>query len=173
MNTGQTLLTIFAFVLLSTTLTSFYRLLGATGDDISGAQDGILASTIATSYMEIAQGKAFDERSDTSDAGINNVNQFTLSASLGPEVSDGDSIHEFNDFDDFDGLVVETAAGNTGRKYKTSFVVNYVNSDNIGEVSAARTFVKRMDMKTWRTSPPTPRADTLRLSMVLGYFHFD
>jgi hypothetical protein len=173
MSTGQTMMTIFAFVLLTTTLNSFYRLLASTGNDISSSQDGILASTIATSYMEIAQGKAFDERSDTSDAGINNITQFTLPASLGPEASDGDSIHEFNDFDDFDGLVVEETAGTTGRKYKTSFVVNYVTITNVSQISAARTFVKRMDMKTWRTSPPIAKPDTLRQSLVLGYFHFD
>ena len=173
MSTGQTMMTIFAFVLLTTTLNSFYRLLASTGSDISSSQDGILASTIATSYMEIAQGKAFDERSDTSDAGINNVSQFTLPDALGPEASDGDSIATFNDFDDFNGQVVEETAGTTGRKYKTSFSVHYVTLTNISQISAVRTFVKRMDMKTWRTSPPINKPDTLRLSLVLGYFHFD
>jgi hypothetical protein len=173
MSTGQTMMTIFAFVLLTTTLNSFYRLLGSTGNDISSSQDGILASTIATSYMEVAQGMAFDERSDTSDLGINNVSQFTLATELGPEATDGDSISLYNDFDDFNGKVVEQAVGTTGRKYMTSFTINYVDDADISQISSARTFVKRMDMKTWRTSPPIENPDTLRLSLVLGYFHFD
>ena len=173
MTTGQTMMTIFAFILLTTTLTSFYRLLGTTGDDISSGQDGILATTIATSYMEIAQGKAYDEETDTSNVAIGNPSALTLPNNLGPDLADGDSIHEFNDFDDLDGLVLETQAGLTGRMYATAFDVNYVDPDDISSISNSRTFVKRMDIMTWRTVPPTPNADTLRLSTVLGYFHFD
>jgi len=173
MSTGQTLLTIFAFVLLSTTLISFYRLMGATGDDISSGQDGILATTIATSYMEIAQGLAFDELTDTSNAAIGDPNELTLPNNLGYDNVNEDSIHNFNDFDDFDGFAFDKEAGATGRAYRTQFAVNYVDDDDVSEISNARTFVKRMDLKTWRIMPPTPRADTLNLSLVLGYFHFD
>jgi hypothetical protein len=167
------MLTIFAFALLTTTLMSFYRLLATTGDDISSGQDGILATTIATSYLEMAQGFAYDERTDTTDAAIGNPSELTLPAYLGPDHAAEDSVHKFNDFDDFDGFIIEKEAGETGRVYATQFDVNYVNPDDVSQISEARTFVKRMDMKTWRTVPPTPRADTLRLSFVLGYFHFD
>jgi hypothetical protein len=173
MSTGQTLLTILAFVLLSTTLISFYRLLAATGDDISGGQDGILATTITTSYMEVAQGLAFDERTDTSDAAIGNVSALTLPEELGPDIADEDSVHDFNDFDDFDGFEIDKAAGTTGRVYRTRFNVSYASDTDVSQSLNTRTFVKRMDLKTWRIVPPTPRADTLNLSLVLGYFHFD
>jgi hypothetical protein len=174
------MLTIAALALLSTVLVNFYRLLGATGDDIASGQDGILATTITTSYMEIANGLAFDEVTDTTDEGIGNVSILTSSGALGREVyPDGDpqdSIHKFNDFDDFNNYEWEKQAGTTGRRYKTRFVVNYVNPNNVQDISAARTFVKRMDLKTWRSWPlPRPGAnvDTLNLSLVMGYFHFD
>lgn len=173
MSTGQTMMTIFAFVLLTTTLNSFYRLLGASGDDISTGQDGILMTTIATSYMEIAQGLAFDEQTDTTDAALYDISVLTAPSYMGPDVANEDSLHEFNDFDDFDGFVLEKIAPGTGRRYATSFNVNYVNEGNIAEISGIRTFVKRMDLKTWRIHPPAPVADTLRLSLVSGYFHFD
>jgi len=171
--TGQTMLTIFAFVLLTTTLNSFYRLLGESGDEISTGQDGILATTIATSYMEIAQGLAFDERTDTTDAAIYDISVLTDPYNLGPEGVMEDSIQNFNDFDDFDGFTLEKEATGTGRKYATQFSVSYVNPSDISEISGTRTYLKRMDMKTWRIFPPAPVADTLRLSLVLGYFHFD
>jgi hypothetical protein len=173
MSTGQTLLTILAFVLLSTTLISFYRLLASSGDDIQSGQDGILATTIATSYMEIAQGLAFDERTDTSDAAIGNVSALTLAEDLGPDIADEDSIHDFNDFDDFSGFEVDKEAGTTGRVYRTRFEVHYVNELDVSQSLSSRTFVKRMDLRTWRVVPPAPKADTLNLSLVLGYFHFD
>lgn len=172
MSTGQTMLTIFAFVLLTTTLNNFYRLLGASGDDISTGQDGILATSIATSYLEIAQGLAYDEQTDTTDAALYDVNVLTLPAYLGPEVNE-DSLHKFNDFDDFDGFLTEKEATGTGRIYATQFAVNYVNASDVTQITNARGYVKRLDLQTWRIQPPTPRADTLRLSLVLGYFHFD
>ena len=45
MTTGQTMLTVAAFTLLSTVLVNFYPLLSATGDDIASGQDGILATS--------------------------------------------------------------------------------------------------------------------------------
>ena len=175
------MLTIFAFALLSTVLVNFYRLLGMTGDDIASAQDGILATTITTSYMEIANGLSFDEVTDSTDEAIGNPSILTSPAALGREVDpdDGepeDSIHKFNDFDDFHNYEWEKLAGTTGRRYKTRFVVNYVNPNDVQDISATRTFVKRMDLKTWRSWPlprPGARLDTLRLSLVMGYFHFD
>jgi hypothetical protein len=167
------MLTIFAFVLLTTTLNSFYRLLGASGDDISSGQDGILATTIATSYMEIAQGLSYDEKSDTSDEALYDVTFLSLPSDLGPDNGDEDSIHNFNDFDDFDGMVMEKEAGATGRVYATTFDVTYVDPNDVSVSTNVRTYLKRMDMLTWRVYPPTPKADTLRLSLVLGYFHFD
>ena len=172
MTTGQTMLTIFAFVLLTTMLNNFYRLLGASGDDISMGQDGILATSIATSYMEIAQGMAYDQVTDTSDIALYNLNALTAHTSLGPENTE-DSLYEFNDFDDFDGFTFQKEATGTGRIYSTSFQVNYVNVNNVDQIIGGRTYVKRMDLTTWRIQPPTPNADTLRLSLVLGYFHFD
>ena len=173
MNTGQTMLTIFAFALLMTTLTGFYRLMGSNEEDITSGQDGILAATIATSYMEVAQGLAYDERTDTSNSALHDLTKLTLPASLGPDDASEDSIKDFDDYDDFNGFVTQTEAGQTGRMYVTQFAVYYVNPSNAASISASRTFVKRMDMKTWRIFPVMARADTLRLSIVQGYFHFD
>ena len=92
MNTGQTMLTLAAFVFLSTVLMNFYRTLASTGDDISSGQDGILATTIATSYLEIAQGLSFDEVTDSSTLAFLNPSALTSPGALGHDGADEDSL---------------------------------------------------------------------------------
>ena len=173
MNTGQTILTIGAFVLLTTILQGLYNSLGNVGSDISSGQDGILATTIATSYCESVNRLAFDQISDTSDAAL--ASPLLLTYPCGREAGE-DSLADFNDFDDLNGYSEVKIAGGSGRAYRTIFTVSYVNETDVSTIVANRTYVKRLDMKTWRISPPALRdeiIDTLSTSLVLGYFHFD
>jgi hypothetical protein len=175
MTTGQTLLTIGAFIFLTTIMLNFYRLVANSGDTIASGQDGILATTIASSYMELAQGLAFDDVTDTSDAALASPTVLTDPTLLRAETGE-DSLKLFNDFDDFNTKNFEKQANGTNRRYRTHFDVYYVNPDNINQKSSIRTYVKRMDMKTWRVYPePTSptEIDTVRNSLVVGYFHFD
>jgi hypothetical protein len=175
MSTNHTLLTIGAFTILMTLLQNFYGLLGTTGGDITDAQDMILATTLATSYLESAQGLAFDEVTDTTNLALGSPASLTNPAALGPESADEDSVHKFSDFDDFDGFSIDRESGGTGRRFRTTFRVHYVDPANVNAVSSSRTFVKRIDVTAWRSYPPPSGTtlDTLRLSMVMGYFHFD
>ena len=177
MSAGHTLITIFAMMLLTTILLNFYGLLAANGDIVSSGQDGILMSTLATSYMEIASGLAYDSVTDSSSIAIGNPSMLTAASKLGTESTAEDSMFHYDDFDDFNGrtytgTTLEEVANGTTRKYKTSFKVQYVNPGNIESVSATQTFVKRLDIAIWRTFPPG-KTDTLKVSTVMGYFHFD
>jgi hypothetical protein len=175
MTTGQTILTIGAFMFLTTILLNFYQVVASTGDTIATGQDGILATTIASSYLEAAQGLAFDEITDTSTVAIANASALTSPTSLGHEAGE-DSLATFDDFDDFNGATFDKQAMGTNRVYRTMFSVRYVNPDNLLQVSTNRTFVKRLDLKTWRIYPPATSAtdiDTVKTSLVLGYWHFD
>jgi hypothetical protein len=167
-------LTMAAFILLSTLIVNFYELSGSAGDSISSGQDGIFLTSITTSYIEMAQGVAFDNITDTMHVGLASSSSLTAAHLLGPE-SGEDSLADFDDFDDFDGLSLEREAGTSGRRYRTNFTVSYVSPSDLEHVSTSQTFVKRLDMKTWRTWPPANNApvDTLRSSFVMGYFHFD
>ena len=172
MSTGQTLLTIGAFILLTTILRGVYTSIGNVGSDISGGQDGILATTIATSYTEYANGLAFDQITDTSDIAL--TSPALLTYPPGPEPGET-GFDSFNDFDDLNGFVDEKTAGGSSRKYKTLFTVSYVDTNDVSHIVAYRTYLKRLDMKTWRTFP-VPSADeiidTVKTSVVMGYFHF-
>ncbi len=176
MNTGQTIITIAAFVFLTTILMNFYGLVASTGDDIASGQDGILETTIATSYMQLAQGMSFDQISDSSDIAIHNPAALTPASHLGPDDAYEDSVQNFNDFDDFNGLTLDKQPGGTNRVYRTSFAVHYVDPTDAEVVVYTPTFVKRLDLKTWRIFPKAgvnETLDTLTTSLVMGYFHFD
>jgi hypothetical protein len=71
--------------------------------------------------------------------------------------------------------VLEKRATGSDKRFKTFFRVFYVNPNNVDAVSTTRTFVKRIDLRVWRSYPPPEGAitDTLRMSLAMGYFHFD
>jgi hypothetical protein len=172
MSTGQTFLTIGAFILLTTILQGVYSSIGNIGTDISGGQDGILETTIATSYIEYAKGLAFDQVTDTSDVALGAPSSLTYPP--GPEPGET-GFSSFNDFDDLNGFVDEKFAGGSSRKYRTLFTVSYVDSGDVSKTVSYRTYLKRLDLQTWRTFPvpaPDEIIDTLRTSTVMGYFHF-
>ncbi len=174
MGSGHTLLTLGAFCLLSTILINFYDMTGSAGDAIGTGQDGIYLTSLTASYIEMAQGMAFDQITDTMHIPLADIMALTSPSLLGPE-SGEDSISEFNDFDDFDGFSIEKEAGTSNRRYHTQFSVFYVDMTDLEKTSASRTFVKRLDIKTWRTFPVSDegRVDTLTSSSIMGYFHFD
>lgn len=176
MNTGQTFITIGALVLMMASLVGFYRLLSHNGERLEISQSGITATTIATSIMEIAASLPFDSVTDTTDAAITAIGLLTHPNSLGSEGTNDDSLQKYNDFDDFHGdTLVRVMPGGLG-VFTTAFAVHYVDQTDVNSVSSNRTYVKRLDMTIWRSFPPPAvgeAADTTRMSMIMGYFHFD
>lgn len=176
MASHHTLLTIGAMALLSTVLLNFRGLVNDSSDDISRSEDMILAATVATSYLELAQAMAFDTSTDSSYITPTESAKLTLPQKLGPETADEDTIAEFNDIDDFNKYQVTKQVGTTRRHFTTKFEVNYVDPASVTTIASKQTFVKRLDAKTWRSFPPRPGGeapDTLRMSLVLGYFRFN
>jgi len=177
MSTGQMLMTILAMALLTTVLTNFYVIVGDTGSDIARGQEDILETAIATSWAEMAQGLAFDNVTDTSDIAFKNPTALTAPDDLGVDGSESiDKDSTFNDFDDFNGATLTKTAGSTGKGYTTHFTVSYVDTSNVNAVVNYRTFVKRMDMATWRSIPPpgkNERVDTMHTSIIYSYFNFN
>lgn len=178
MSTYQTLITLGAFVLLSTLLVTFYQLLGQSGETVQSAQQGITALTLLTTYTELAYGLHFDEATIDTFLTPAQLNMLTHPSSLGkenpPPVGEPTE-SDFETFDDFDDLhnhiiTNDNIPGVVG-KYKTQFNVYYVNPNNLEQKMTTRTFVKRCDIKIWREDPTSK--DTLKSAIVMGYFHFD
>lgn len=170
-----------AFILLSNILITFYRLLAESGQTIDNAQAGITAVSLATSYMQLAQGLHFDEVTIDSFVTRTQVTNLTPPANLGRDNNYGPDttgptpwpenagIHYFDDIDDFNRWR-DTTLSRTLGNYVAAFSVYYVKPDSIEVRSTVQTFVKRMDISIWRLFPPS--ADTLRTSMIMGYWMF-
>lgn len=172
MITNNTMISVLAFVLFSTLLVGFYSLLAGSGDVLSTAQAGITELTFATTYMELAQGLAFDENTDSTYILPEDIAMLTDPNALGADTSTETDFTNFNDFDDLNGYeIVDTTHRGVSGTYKTHFDVHYVNSTDFNQILSSRTFVKRLDLWVLRIVPESK--DTLRCSMVLGYFHFD
>lgn len=183
MSTGQTLLTICAFVLLSNILITFYRLLAESGQTVDGSQSAITMVSLATSFTQYIQGLRFDEL--TIDSLITEPSYLTLPLSLGLDNQYGrdypnditiprenqNQPRYFDDVDDFHGKTIrDTTLGGTLGIYAARFRVSYVNPDNAGQISATQTFVKRVDVMIWREDLAS--ADTVYYSAVIGYWMF-
>lgn len=177
MSAGQTMMTIFALILLTTVLMSFYNIVANTGDDIARNQENILATAVASSWSELTQSLAFDNVTDTSDIAFQNPSALTAPTLLGVDPGEpADSVARFNDFDDFNGVTLTKTADSTGYTFATRFWVSYVDTNDANSTVSYRTFIKRMDMATWRTIPAPGNGatiDTLFTSIVYGYFNFN
>ncbi len=176
MNTGQTLLVIFAFVFLSTVMLNFNQTTAMGTSSVDYAQRGILLTTVATSYSEIIRGLAFDEMTDTSYVPANQLNLLTPASHLGPEKAAEDTIRYMNDVDDFNGKTFDKTIPGSQRTFRTTFRVYYVSASDPSAYAAAPTLVKRVDMRTWQVLPVLTTSmpgDTLDSHILIGYFHFN
>jgi MSHA pilin protein MshD len=161
MNTGQMIMTMGAMILLSTIVLRV-NTLNLTNESIRDqAQYGVLATSIATSIIETAQSKAFDESTDS-----NSVSSLTeLSTLLGPE--SGETETTFNDFDDYNGFTKRDSTMPSAI-FDISCQVVYVASNNVEGYSSIRTWHKKINVTI--SSPFTP--DTLRTSSIFSYWYF-
>src|SRR5512140_2366577 len=123
MGTGQTLLTIMAMMMLGRLILSVNTTSAMSGDSIQMAAYRITATSLGTSMIEEATGKAFDCKSDT--VGISNTSNF--SATLGKEA--GEVYPDFDDFDDYNNLhKIDSLKGSA--IFITDCKVDYVNIVN-------------------------------------------
>lgn len=162
MNTGQTMMTMGAMILLSAIV------LRVNTSNLNNeavrdqAQYGVLATSIATSIIEEAQSKSFDHNTDT-----NSVTLLTqLSSVLGPE--GGETEETFNDFDDYHGFTKRDSTMPSAI-FDIACEVVYVTPNNIEGFSNNRTWHKKINVTI--TSPFAP-ADTFRTASIFSYWYF-
>ena len=161
---------------------TFYGAMNRGGTSLGVTEAGISQISLASSYFERAQGLAFDEASRDSFLSTADTSKLTSSSSLGIETVrpwPDDTVTEvvnntltYDDFDDFNNNEIDdtTLASSLGT-FHTSFSVYYVKPDSVDVRVNYKTFTKRLNMKIWRKFPPG--TDTLNISKLFGYFHFD
>jgi len=153
------MLTIGAMMLLSLVLLRVNSGFLSTNTVLMETKFGVLGVSLATSVMEEASGKAFDEHTDS-----NTVTDLNDLSSLGP---DGEVYPNFDDFDDYDGYekIVDTMPSAI---FRISCKVDYVNTSNPDVVSGSKTWNKKLTVTV--TSPSSQ--DTIRMSTIYSYFYY-
>lgn len=163
MNTGQMILTIAAMFLLSVLILRSNKTFLGTSSVMMDSKFGVLAVSIATSVIEEASDKAFDEATDT--LSIDNVVDLTNPILLGPE--EGETYELFNDLDDFNGFA-KVDSSMPSAEFNINCDVVYVNPSNLDVPSSSRTWHKKITV----TIDSPSMADTIRMSSVYSYWFF-
>lgn len=184
MNLAQTMMVIAGLAILGILVLNANRTMFESNDTQNASEFGINAVSLATSLVEEANGKMFDEVIADSMTGDLSV-PGQLSSALGKETGERyrDGANDFNDFDDFDRLFIAykspvDAAIVTGADrdiivpgiralYYVRARVDYVTEANLDSAVSFRTWHKRMMITV--TSPAIK--DTLRYPSVMSYWN--
>ncbi|MDQ7818160.1 MAG: hypothetical protein RDU14_14125 [Melioribacteraceae bacterium] len=166
MNTGQMLITIAALMLLSLVILRVNNSFFSTSSVMLDTKFGVLAVSFATSIIEEANSKSFDNATDTTS--ISSTESLTAITSLGPET--GEVYSNFNDFDDFNGYSRSTAGDSTFQSavFNASCQVRYISPSNPSAEATSKTWHKRITVTV--TSPSM--ADTIKLYSIFSYWYF-
>ena len=165
MNTGQMLISLGAMLLLSTIMLRVNTTTLSNESVRDDAQFGVLATSIATSIIEDAYSKAFDEKSDT----MRIFSLTELSSTLGPE--SGETEETFNDFDDYNGFTKRDSTMPSAI-FDISCQVVYIETNNILGSTTNRTWNKKIILTITRPVSADSSVLALRTSSIFSYWHF-
>ena len=165
MNTGQSLFTIGALLLLSLTVLRVNNSILVTDNILQDSKLGVLATSVVTSLMEEASKKAFDEGSV--DDAVLDVSALTAAGDLhydsGEDANDSGT---FDDFDDYNGYIQQDTINTID--YSIACTVSYVDPDNIDGTTTIKTWHKKITV----TVTSSFYKDPLTFSTIYSYWHF-
>jgi len=166
MNTGQMLLTLGALVLFSLLVLRVNSSQLSTQETMQNSKFGILAVSVASSFIEAATEKAFDENSI--DDFITSLSSLTSKGNFGTDMNENpDSTNTFDDFDDYDGYTA-TVTNMPSAVFNVSCNVNYVDPEGGSFIASTKTWHKQLVVKV--TSPSM--SDTIQMTKVFSYWKF-
>ncbi len=163
MNTGQMLFALGAMILLSTTVLRVNGNFLMNDTVLDETKYNFLATSIATSIIQEAKNKAFDNSTDGSP--INDPKFLTEPGALGPE--SGETRSTYNDFDDFDGFTGADSSMPSAIFYY-SCKVNYIEDNSPDKPATTKTWNKILTVTI--TSPFMD--DVIEMSTVHSYWFF-
>jgi hypothetical protein len=171
MNTGQTLMTLIAMMLLTMVTTRVNTQIADIDSISTSSKYALAAISLAESKIEYASNLAYDEK--TVGAVVNTTSSLTPVASLG--IDSGENAYvdtTFDDFDDYNGFK-DTVKNMMSTVYYISCTVNYVdplvNSSIPGKTAATSpTWSKCLNIMVTGKN----MKDTIRMSVVNSYWKF-
>ncbi len=148
MSSGQMMLALGAIVMLSTLALTLNSIVLDGNKTMMESELYISGTSVGQSFLEHAAVLAFDASVGTHDASTF-PDTFTSPGGLGPKA--GETYPNFNDVDDFNGY--STTVHTTRADFDVSITVQYC--DESGNVSASRTFFKKMEVTVSSPFIPT------------------
>jgi hypothetical protein len=170
MNTGQTLLTIGALVLLGTAIITTNRTSFQHGGILQQTEVGLYAVSLAQGLIEEAAGKAFDTYTappaDTSQDVKVATSTTYFSTTMGPE--SGEVYPNFDDFDDFNSATPRSVNVTGVGTFEIWAQVFYVTPTNADVNAGSKTWHKRMLVSVVGPS----MLDTVKVPYIFSYWYF-
>ena len=166
MNTGQTMLTLLAMMLLTLLSVRMNSSVLQTQETMQNSKFGLAAISLATSIIENANKLAFDEV--TIDSSLTSTSGLTSIGQLGVDgVEHANKPPDFNDFDDYNNFVYDEKAL-ASANYNISCSVCYVNPTTPNVAATSPTFNKKLTVSVSSVS----MQDTVRISTIFSYWYF-
>jgi len=164
----QMLLALGAMILLTILLLNVNKNSLAVEDVMYDSNFGITATSIASSVIEDASKKRFDQIFYIDSSTVYDPNHFTSAANLG--VDSGEVITDprtFNDFDDYDNYTTIDSTMPSAI-FNVICKVNYVYDTALDDSVNTQTYHKKITVKVWSKS----MSDTMVMSSVYSYWNF-
>jgi hypothetical protein len=189
MNLGQMMMVIVALAMLGMLMLNANNTVLETNDTQNASEFGITAVSLATSIVEEASGKMFDEViADSTTSVLSAATQLTAVTALGKDGSETyrSSTLDFNDYDDFHGLSLvfkspldsavtpgvtrEFVVPGIRAKYLVRCRVEYVADTDLDCAVNYRTWHKRLTVTVTAPGNPVMR-DSLVYPTVVSYWN--
>ncbi|HVO76278.1 MAG TPA: hypothetical protein VMT35_19810 [Ignavibacteriaceae bacterium] len=164
MNTGQMLITIGAMTLLSSVLLRVNNNFLSNGEILLSSKSELLAVSLATSIIEEANKRAFDEKTIGNSA--TNLSDLTPSSDL--KFDAGETISTFDDFDDYNGFL-KTVSDLPSAEFKVSCKVTYIK---VQGNQLVETYDRAWNKRLVVTVSSPSMTDTIKMSTVFSYWFF-
>lgn len=164
MNTGQTLLTLAAMMILTQMAVRINASILQTQDVMQNSKFGVTAISLATSIIEEASKSAFDE--NTIDDMLVTPNGLTAHTSLGSDAGETNR-SLYDDFDDWHGYQI-TDTTLLSAHYRINCTINYIDPSNPNINLSTKSFHKKL---TVSVSSPL-MLDTVKITTVYSYWKF-
>lgn len=174
MNSSQMLITMGAMFLLGLVILRVNNSFFTTSDVLLSSKFNIVAISLASSIIEEANSKAFDENSESND--ITLLEELTSYIDLGPDSTEVDDSGQvirrlIDDFDDFNGLSIKDTFVVDSLLlgiFDIECTVEYVNPDNPELGLLTETWNKNLHVSVTSSS----MTDTVRMSTIYSYWYF-
>jgi hypothetical protein len=178
MNTGQTLITMGALILITITILNFHRNMADIDDALNYNRFRLEGLSVLTSHIEMASQYFFDEAS-TDVTNATTLNDFSTSNALGWDSGDNGLI------DDIDDLHTTTISdtGESGVIYSVLYTIDYVTLSGTNIVhSNNRTYHKRINIDVFDSFTPPLLSrmengisirDSLNMNFVVSFWQFN